>query len=302
MTVEQALQQISMSAANFGNPEVFSDVLDDWLAFLGGRPGEICIVDGGSDPATHEVYWKLFQAGKIDKLQVIRREHPDNHKDTCYFQEHAAGAICSNRYILWFKSDTLPFRRGHDDWLPQAVELLDRPDTFAVGGSFNMPVKHHDAPFSGWYFTEKCSLNFALMKRQSFIDAVGEFGGKYVASNFTLTSPIPDNGKGSTRYFMESAFESYMRNHQLYTLAKVEDETWTVFHTNAAGPRLAKVRQDYQARINVAGFMNAGRVVALHGGCYYGMKRDRIKEFRVAFGASPLGPPWRAIKRMLGAK
>src|SRR5580700_3550524 len=129
MTVEEALKQISMSAANFGNAETFVDVFNDWLKFLGGRPREVVIVDGGSKPDTHAVYWDLFQKGFVDKLQVIRNDHPDNNKNTCYYQEVAAGAICTMKYILWFKSDTLPYRVGHDDWLPRAVELLDRPDT-----------------------------------------------------------------------------------------------------------------------------------------------------------------------------
>jgi hypothetical protein len=300
MTVTDALKLISMSAANFGNAETFADVLNDWIKFLGGRPGEIVIVDGGSSAHTHAVYFDLFRRGVIDKLQVIRSDHPDNSKNTCYFQEHAAGAICSKPYILWFKSDTLPYRIGDDDWISHALELLDRPDTFAVGGSYNVPSKHHDGPLPGWYFSDKCSLNFSLMKRSSFMAAMEEFGGGYIASNFTLSSPIADDGKGSTRYVMETAFERYMKKHDQFVLAKVEDANWTVFHTNVTGPRLVQVRQDYLARRDVTAYMNAGHIVALHGGCYYGMPRDYVKEARVAFGASPVGPAWRKIKRLLG--
>jgi hypothetical protein len=140
------------------------------------------------------------------------------------------------------------------------------------------------------------------MKRSSFISAMEEFGGGYIASNFTLKSPIADDGKGSTRYVMETAFERYMKNRNQFVLAKVEDATWTVFHTNLAGPKLAKARQDYLARLNVQKYMNAGNVVALHGGCYYGMKRNRVKELRVAFGATAFGPPWRALKRLLAGQ
>lgn len=299
MTVQEALNLVSLSAANFGNAEVFCDVLDDWISFLGGRPGEIVIVDGGSEPKLHSIYFDLFQRGRIDKLQLIRKDHPDNDKFKCYFQEHAAGAICTKPYILWFKSDTLPYRNGHEDWLPKALEWLERSDTFAVGGSFNVPSRSHDSPFPDWYFSEKCSLNFALMKRSSFMNAMEEFGGMYIASNFTLPSPIPDDGKGSTRYVMETAFERYMKNHNQFVLARVEDAGWTVFHTNLTGPRLAKVRQDYLARIDVDRFMNAGYMIPLQRGCYYGMKRGRLKELRVAIGATALGQPWRAFKRAL---
>jgi hypothetical protein len=39
------------------------------------------------------------------------------------------------------------------------------------------------------------------------------------------------------------------RNHQMFTLAKIEDHTWTVSHTNLVGPKLIGVRgKEYLAR------------------------------------------------------
>lgn len=299
MDLKTALQQVSMTSANFGNPETFGNVLEDWFTFLGGKPGEVVIVDGGSKPETHAIYWKLFNEGKIDKLQVIRAEHFENHRDTCYFQEHAAGAIAGKPYLLFFKSDTLPFRDGHEDWLPQAIEYLQRDDTFAVGGSFNVPSKHHEA-WPGWYFSQKCSLNFTLMKRDSFIDAMREFAGDYITSGFRTISPLA--GKSHTRYLMENCFESYIANHKKYTLVRVEDPTWTVFHTNVQGEPLVKVRQDYLARRNVKAYMNAGKINRMHSGCYYGRPPMRWKNLKWTISESPLGPLVQRIKRILGLK
>jgi hypothetical protein len=289
--------QISMVCANFANREAFEPVLTDWIQFLGARPGEIVVVDGGSDEATHDMYWSLFKRKVIDKLQVIRKEHPENHKDLCYYQEHAAGAIATKPYVLFWKGDTLPYRKGHDEWLAQAIDFLEREDTFAVGGSFNIPSKHHDAPWPGWYFSDKCSLNFSLMKRVSFMKAIEEYAGEYVTSGFRGENPgAPTNQE---RYLCEVAFERYIERHGKFTLTKIEDPTWTVFHTNAAGKKLNRVREDYLARKNIERFMNHGRVVKLHGGCYYGMKRDYMKEFRCAVGKSAIGPAWRALKRTI---
>jgi len=117
LTLSQALEQLSLTAANFGNAEVFSQVFDDWLRFLGGKPGEVVVVDGGSTPQMHDIYWRMFKERKIDKLQVIHSDHPENDKNKCFFQEHAAGAIANKPYLLFFKSDTLPYRQGHDNWL-----------------------------------------------------------------------------------------------------------------------------------------------------------------------------------------
>ena len=241
-----------------------------------------------------ELYWKLYNERKIDKLQIIRNDHPENHKDLCYIQEHTAGAIALKPYLLWFKSDTLPFRKGHEDWLPEAMEYLDREDTFAVGGSFNVPSKHHDA-WPGWYFSHKCSENFSLMKRSSFISAMEEFAGQYISSGFTGTSP--GEATQQARFLVEVAFEHYIQRHQKYTLVKVEDPTWTVFHTNSAGKRLVEVREDYLARRDVEKYMNARMVNRIHTGCYYGKPRLRWPLFRWWLSESPLGGIIRLAKR-----
>jgi hypothetical protein len=252
-SVSECLSRISLCTANFGNAAAFEAVLDDWIRFLGGRPAEIIVVDGGSKPETHEVYWKLFNRRKIDKLQVIRKDHPDNDREKCFYQEHTAAAVSSSPYILLFKSDTLPYRRGHDNWLVDAIGYLERDDTFAVGGSFNVPSKHHEA-WPGWYFSDKCSENFALMKRVNFIKAMEEFAGEYISSGFRGENPV---GPVGGRYLIEVAFERFIAKHQKYTLTRVEDSTWTVFHTNVQEKQLVEVREKYLARIDVEKYMNA---------------------------------------------
>jgi hypothetical protein len=296
LSLEQARAQVSLVAANFGNGAAFAEVLQDWFDFLGGKPGEVVIVDGGSKPDVQAIYWRLFGEGKIDKLQVIAPSHPENQKDLCFIQEHTAGAIAARPYLLWFKSDTLPFREGHQDWLGQALEYLDRPDTFAVGGSFNIPSKHHDA-WPGWYFSDKCSENFALMKRSSFIAAMQEFAGDYIASGFREPNPAEATRQG--RYLVEVAFERYIQSHQKYTLVKIEDSTWTVFHTNVEGQKLVDVRSNYLARIDVEKFMNARICNRVLGGCFYGRPPQRWTNFKWQLSESALGPLIRATKRVL---
>jgi hypothetical protein len=296
MTLQAALKQVSMTAANMGNSAAFEAVLEDWIKFLGGRPGEIAIVDGGSAPAMHDIYWRLFKEQKIDKLQVIRPEHCENDREKCYYQEHLAGAFAANPYLFFFKTDTLPYRQGHDNWLVEAMQYLDRPDTFAVGGSFNVPSKHHEA-WPGWYFSDKCSLNFALMKRITFMKAMEEFAGEYIASGFRGKSPMGPNGG---RYVMESAFERYIQNHQQYTLVKVEDPTWTVFHTNIQGKRLMEVREKYLARVGVERYMNAKVNNRVWGGCFYGQPERRWLNFKWKLSELVIQPVCRGIKRLLG--
>ncbi len=296
------LAEISLVSANFGNGLAYKDVLLDWFKFLGGKPKEVVVVDGGSDQKTQQVYWDLYQDGLIDKLQLIQPNHPDNSKDTCYIQEYTVGAISSNPYVLFFKIDTLPYREGHDDWLDEAITYLDREDVFAIGGSFNKPSKHHDA-FDGWYFSHKCSLNFCLMKRSRFMAAMHEFANEYILAGFKGENP--GEATNQARWLVEVALEKYIQNHNVYTLCKVEDKTWTVFHTNVQGEHLRKTRERYLNREDVERFMNAGldEGAAIPGqgkyyGNFYGKPRISLtKRIRIFLGKTPLGNYWRRFKK-----
>jgi len=292
-----ATSRLSLVIANYGNGDALEPVLNDWLEFLGARPREVIAVDGGSDRHTQEICWRLFQEGRIDKLYAIRPEHPENHKDLCFIQEYRAGDLASSDYLLWIKIDTLPFREGHDDWLDEAYELLERDDTFAVSGSFNIHSLHHEA-WDGWYFSEKCSENFAVMKRESFRAALLEFAGDYIERGFKGENPAASTGQ--SRYLVEVAFEQYMKRHDLYSLVKVEDPSWTIFHTNARGEALTRLREKYRRRERVERSMNAGIHNSTPGRGYYGRFLDgRWKALRVTLGASALGGPLRIIRRSL---
>ncbi len=296
------LNEVSLVVRNFGDGLIFEDVLLDWFRFLGGKPGEVVVVDSGSNAETQSIYWKLFQEGLIDKLQVIQSNHEENDHAQGYIQTYTVGAIASKPYILWFNIDTLPYREGHDSWLEEAINYLDRDDVVAVGGSFNMPSKHHDA-WSGWYFSHKCSLNFALMKRSTFMAAAHEFAGPYIISGFKGENPA--QATNQSRYLLEVALERYMQRNNLYKLCKVEDRTWTVFHTNTHEEHLKKARDKYLARKDIERFMNAGFSDAEpipHKALYYGkppIKRGIIKQLRIAIGRSPVGPYSRWVKQTL---
>ncbi len=298
------LSEISMVTANFGDAMVFADILQDWFQFLGGKPGEVVVVDGGSDMETHAVYWRLFQEGLIDKLQVIHSNNEDNSagKESCHIMEYTSGAIASKPYLLLFKADTLPYKKGHDTWLDEAISYLERDDVFAFSGSYNIPSKHHEA-WPGLYFSHKCSLNFALMKRSTFMTSVHELADAYILSGFKGQNPCDSTNQG--RFLIEIAWETYMQRHNMYTLTKIEDPSWTVFHTNTHDQRLKKTREKYLARRDINRYMNAGYSDAEpvpNRWLYYGESplarlSKQLQTLQVAFGRSPAGPYWRQLKR-----
>jgi len=293
-----ALDQLAIVTANFADGLVLGDVLEDWFGFLGGRPGQVVLLDNGSDPATQSACWQCYQSGMIDKLLLVKAGHCDAGRDINYIAEHTAPAITTKPYVLFFKIDCLPWRKGHDQWLVEAMHHLERPDTFAVGGSFNCVARHHEAWDPKWYFAHKCSENFALMKREHFVAAMEEAMGGYISSGFRGESFV--KSEDEQHYLIELAFERYMQKHGRYTLTRVEDETWTVFHTNVHNDLLERVRQDFHERRGVKRFMNAANFTAeFPHGVYYGRPSPHSwhKRLRIAIGSSAFGAAWRSVKR-----
>lgn len=292
------LNEVSLVSANFGNGLAYKDVLMDWFRFLGGKPGEVVVVDGGSDISTQTVYWELYKAGLIDKLQVIQSNHEENNKETCYIQEYTVGAIASKPYLLWFKIDTLPYREGHDNWLEEAINYLDRDDVFAVGGAFNRAWEHREA-WPGWYFCGACTINFCLMKRSTFIATMQEFAGSYIDCGFKGEHPFG-------RFLVEKAFIEYMAAHKVYTLCKIEDPTWTIFHTNAQNKDLQTIRQRYLEREDVERYINPALSKDVTQFLYYGKPPENagiVKQLQIAFGQTSIGFYWRRFKhRVLSGK
>jgi len=300
MSSSRALDTISLVTNQFGDSETFADVLGDWFRFLGGKPGEVVVVDCGSDRVTHEEYWRLFNDKQIDKLQVIQSDHADNRggRETGYIQEYAAITLASNPYILFFHADTLPYREGHADWLAQAVGYLERPDIFAITGSSNF-VSFLYAAWDGWFFSNKCSLNFALLKRSACLQAIDDYAGDFVRDGFRGENPA--HATLQDRFLIELAFEHYMQQRGLFSLVKTEDPTWTIFHTNVHGTRLSRTREDYLKRKNIAPYLNlalCAEPARTADTRYYGQRSfGWVKRWRIRFGQSALGPPWRALKR-----
>jgi hypothetical protein len=133
----------------------------------------------------------------------------------------------------------------------------------------------------------------------NFIKAMEEFAGEYISSGFRGDNPV---GPVGGRYLIEVAFERYIAKHQKYTLTRVEDATWTVFHTNVQGKKLVEVREKYLARIDVGKYMNARIYNRVWGGSYYGLPALRWVHFKWKLSDCLIQPLKRSIRRLLGIK
>ncbi len=205
------LNEISMVCANYGNHKNIKNVLLDWFEFLGGKPAEVIIMDAGSDKQTRDVYLKLLENGLIDTLSLNKEGHPEKGKKFAHIREYHVANLTRKKYLLFFKFDTLPHCKKDDSWLETAISNLDKNEVFAFGGSSNYKAKHHEA-WNGYYFSNRLSENFALIKRDVHTKAMREYAGSFIDSGFRSHNPEPNQ-----RRTVEVAWEKYIQN-TMFTL------------------------------------------------------------------------------------
>lgn len=248
--------QLTLAISGYkGRSRAIATVLGDWFDFIGSRPAEVIYIDGGSPRPTTKALTTLLNSGLIDKLQLINPKSWENSFERCYIQEYQSGNLATQPYILFIKPDMLPFRSGHDDWLAQDIAALESPDTFAITTTHLIdPPTQRDDTYQNHDFA---SLNFTLMKRDSFHEAMTEQAGDFINSNFRGT--YPDNIDCEPQYrraLLEWAWQGHCREHGKHTQARIESIDWTIYHINKLDGKLLSYRKAYRARRGVEKYFN----------------------------------------------
>lgn len=249
-------QSVTLAISGFRDGIELRPVLADWIEFLGGRPGEIVYVDGGSPPSTIRRLTSMLQDGLIDRLELLTPGHFENHRDRCYIQEYRAGRLATLPYVMFIKMDTLPFRRGHDHWLAEDLAALDRPGVFSITHSHqDNPPLDREGPYIVYDFT---SLNYALMKRSVFDRSIEDQIGDLVRSNFKgdYPSKIKSDDKFK-RMLVEWLWHHQVLDHGLRTLGRAESIDYTINHINKRGRELLRIRRAFRARKGLDRFYDA---------------------------------------------
>jgi len=281
MNSKTVLENTSLVCANYGNGSALEEILLDWFSFLGGKPGEVILADAGSDEDTHKKMQLLLSQGCIDIGLFYKVGHPQKEREFAYMKEFIVPHISSKKYILFFKIDSLPFRLGFDSWISEAATFLEEEDIFAIGGSFNYKAKHQDSRWSGYFFSRRCSENFAFMKKDECMKAFREYAGEFIDSGFIHNNPLPlPERKGRSRFLVEICWEKYMEKHNKFTLVKKESSDWRIFHTNSTEEGLLKVRKEFFNGKNIESFLNAGMYTNQDEKMYYGKKKTFVQKIK----------------------
>lgn len=248
---EGALGDITLAISGYrGTHAALRRVLLDWIEFLGGRPGEIVYVDGGSPRATTKALVSLLHEGLIDKLELLTPAHWENSFDRCYIQEYQSGRLATRPYVIFIKPDMLPYRRGFDRWLEEDLAALDRPGVFAITNTHLIdPPAGREGPY---LVSDFASLNFAMMKRSAFEASMRGQVGEFIDRHFR--GDYPSHIETEPRYrraLVEWVWLQHCRQHGLRTLGRAESVDWTIFHINKGGRKLLQIRSRYRARDGV---------------------------------------------------
>lgn len=258
----RVLDRLSLAISGFQGAGAIRIVLEDWIEFLGGRPAEVVYVDGGSGPETLRELADAKASGLIDVMDLTPPDAWENHRDRCYIQEYRAGALCTKELILFVKLDTLPFRRGVDEWLEEEAAALDDPGVFAISlPGAPAPISRYLGVRGKYQVSDFVSLCFALMKRSEFERSSREQMGEFIDSGFRSEYPAqiaarPDVTPGLRRALVELMWTEHCRRHNQVALARLQSAEYQINHVNVWGPALLPLRADFRNREDVDPSLN----------------------------------------------
>ena len=239
------LDQVSMCTYSTGQTMV-REVLDDWLRFLGGRPNQVIFaVSPKIEPPP--VYEELRKEGLIDRILLLESEG----RSVLETEPEAVRLIVDatpTEWVLLIKLDTLPYRSGHETWLDDAMERVDKYRLFGMTGGF--PIADLVPLEDGYSTTQKFSNNFSIFRRSDWLNVIHATIGNGYSQG--IAGSLQFQGD-NIRYINEYTIETYMENTGKRMLVKHDTRDWSVFHVNVWGEALRRVRIPYVKRQGVKG-------------------------------------------------
>ncbi len=283
---QDILNELTLCTFSTGSTMV-REVLEDWLVFLGGRPKQIIFtISPTNNPPP--IYEQLHVEKSVDTTIYLE---PKGRSVAQLEPEGVRTAIeaAQTKWILLVKLDTLPFRKGHQDWLTNAIRIMEKYNCWGITGSGRI---YHDAcPVEqGYSKTQKFSNNFSIFPRQDWLD----IQERYVGKNFDgllltdSTNSIDLKGDG-LRFITEEAVETFLETSNRHMVAQWETLEWSVFHVNVWGEQLRKTRESYLARTKVSPYLFKGKPTS-HSmiypwDLYYGFPKPSLfKRLKIWFG------------------
>lgn len=226
MNEGSVLKDISLIIRTSETTPISEATLVQWFDSLGGKPGEVVLIDRGSSFEVQETYWMLFHKQLIDKVQVSQPGYALEAEQQEHVYLYTQASLSSKPYLFWLDSSisALP----NSSWLEEAVAYLDQDKVMAVTG-LPEALRESVEAGEGWFYNRSCDLSFTLMKRSTFMAAMHEYADAYIVSGFTTSNPATSVGQG--KEMVAIALQQYLECHGLYSLSPKEGNS--VLQTSA---------------------------------------------------------------------
>lgn len=243
------MEQVPVTMVTYGPGDPLPRaVLDDWLEFVGVAPARLIFATTDEEAASPSVAALRAQVPFAEVLEIQRCGRGLTTVEGEALVNAAERA--TTPWLLFFKLDTLPYATEDRGWLGRALAEIARGGYTGFTGSSRWPDLA-DAG-DGWRKTQRFSLNFGLLPRAFFLDVMKNDCAEQLA--------MVSSGELSKheRFFIERSIEARLRATGGWNLYRPETPGWTVFHVNAWGDELARIRERYRRRVGIEPFLNDG--------------------------------------------
>lgn len=133
-------------------------------------------------------------------------------------------------------------------WIDRLIDDIERHGYWGATGSFRPFDVRQGA--CGGFVTQCFSQNFAVFRREEWLQAVESEGGDLVR-RMAIRHLVPGD-----RFETERAVDAYVRKKGLLLRFVADTSERSIFHVNQWGDRLLELRQRYRRREGIEPYLN----------------------------------------------
>jgi hypothetical protein len=217
-------------------------ILSDWLDFCGAAPGRLLLTpvgDAASLPALAGSATGFAKAAGL-LLTLLPPVTPDALQAGEIPALSAALGASDAPHILVARMDNLPWRRGDDDWLANALDAMAVAGApFLTGGTL---AYRADRPGAGadWRLTQRVYSSVLLADRAWWLRTIAARAAR-------------PHGYGA--FAGEGLLEDELAQTATWGLRRLNTPDWRVFHTQGDGATRLALRDRFRAGERIGDYL-----------------------------------------------
>lgn len=211
-------------------------ILEDWVEFVGNNLNELIVLTSSDDKileALKEICNRENITLRWAGVAVVSKDWDEDG----YLKKQLD--ITLSDYALIFKLDTIPFRRGRDDWFLDAINVMNKKKAFFITGT-TQPYKADLEIDKTYLFTQRVSNNFLIIRPKDWLNLLGKY---------------KEETKNRGRFATEARLEIHCKKTDSFGIRIRNVMDWRIFHTQLWDGRLMIARQRFKEGLDVSNYM-----------------------------------------------